>query len=171
MMDKLESHPVPDSVDPQGWRLRVSGAVSQPLQLTRDELIAFPDGEFTDDFTCVEGWRAQNLSWRGVRVEAVLAHASPTADAAYVLVQAMDGDYANSVPIGRARDALLAFELDGEPLPVAHGGPVRLIPTTDDADCWESIKWVSKIEVTESEPVGRDTAKDIALNRVSETTD
>jgi DMSO/TMAO reductase YedYZ molybdopterin-dependent catalytic subunit len=170
-MDKLKSHPVPDSIDLQGWQLSITGAVSQPLHLTRDDLKTLPEGEFTDDFTCVEGWRAQNLLWRGIRVEAVLSQASPTADATHVLVHAMDGDYASSFPIERVRNALLAVELDGEPLSVDHGGPARLVPTDDGADCWESIKWVSEIEVMESDPAGRDTAKRIALNRVSETSD
>lgn len=167
-MDTLESHPVPDSVDPQDWTLRVTGAVTRPLHLAKDELVAFPDEEFTDDFTCVEGWRAQDLSWRGIRVEALLSQASPTADDAYVLVHAMDDEYVGSFPIERAQDALLAFELDGQPLPVEHGGPARLVPTDPDAGCWESIKWVSKIEVVEKEPVDRDTAKEIALDRISE---
>ncbi|MFB6091572.1 MAG: molybdopterin-dependent oxidoreductase [Haloquadratum sp.] len=167
--DELESHPVPDDVDPEEWTLRVTGAVSRPLCLSRDDVVALPDGELTDDFTCVEGWRAQDLSWRGVRVETVLSRASPRAAARYVLVHAMDGDYASAFPIDRARDALLAFELDGEPLPVEHGGPARLVPTDDGADCWESIKWVTEIEVLETEPASRDTAEEIALDRVSTT--
>lgn len=168
-MADLESHPVPDSVDPHGWVLRVTGAVSRSLRLTRADLKALPDGAYTDDFTCVEGWRAEDLSWRGVRVEAVLSRAAPTAGASHALVRAMDGDYASSFPLDRVRDGLLAFELDGEPLSVEHGGPARLIPTDDDADCWESVKWVSAIEVTEGEPTDRDTAEEIALDRVSGT--
>jgi len=170
-MDELESHPVPDTVDREGWKLHVTGAVAQSVQFTQEELMALPAGAFTDDFTCVEGWRAQDLTWRGVRLGAVLSEASPMTDASYLLVHAMDGEYASSFPLGRARDALLAFELEGERLSVDHGGPVRLIPTDDDTDCWESIKWVSEIEVTVDDQTDRDTAKRIALNRVAETPD
>lgn len=83
----------------------------------------------------------------------------------------MDDEYASSFPIERARDALLAFELDGKPLAIDHGGPARLIPTDDDADCWEIVKLVSKIEVIEEEPADRDTAEQMALKRISETAD
>lgn len=167
-MDKLRSNPVPDSIDPQEWALRVTGAVSRSLRLTPDDLWALPHWDVTEDFTCVEGWRAQDLSWRGIRVETVLSQASPTTAATHVLVHAMDGDYASSLPIEHLRDALLAFELAGEPLAVEHGGPARLVPTDADADCWESVKWVSELEVMETEPADRDTAKRIALNRISE---
>lgn len=171
LMNNLDSHPIPDSVDPQGWVLRVTGAVSQPLRLSQEDLWALPDGDHTDDFSCVEGWRAKDLSWHGVRGETVLTQAAPTTDATHVLVHAMDGDYASSFTIERIQDALLAFELDGEPLGIEHGGPARLVPTDDGADCWESIKWVSEIEVLEKEPAARDTAKQVALNRVSATPD
>jgi len=165
-MDTLESHPVPDSVTPQTWHLRVTGAVAEPLCLAHDELRSLPDDGVTDDFTCVEGWRAEELSWHGIRLQTVLARAAPTADAAYVLVQAMDGDYTSALSLARARDALLAFECNGTPLPVEHGGPARLVPG-DDGDCWEHVKWVAELEVTATEPTGRDTAKDLALGRAS----
>lgn len=170
-MTDLESYPVPNSIDPTGWTLRVTGAVSQPLELTRDDLRDLPADGLTDDFSCVEGWRARDLSWRGVPVRAVLSRASTTADATHVLVRAMDGDYASAVPIERARNALLALELDREPLSVDHGGPARLVPTHDDADCWESVKWVSAFEVVAGEPTDRDTAKEIALHRVANSSE
>ncbi|QZX99257.1 molybdopterin-dependent oxidoreductase [Halobaculum rubrum] len=101
---------------------------------------SLPDGSFSDDLTCVEEWRARDLSWHGIHVEVGLSQPSPAADVEYVPVHAMDGDYAGSVPIERAREALLAFELDGEPLSIEPWGPVSLVPAEGDADCWESIK-------------------------------
>ncbi|GAA0204148.1 molybdopterin-dependent oxidoreductase [Halobacterium noricense] len=170
-MDALESHPVPDTVDPSGWRLHVTGAVSQPLRLALEDLRALPCGDFSDDFTCVEGWRARDLSWHGVSVGSVLARAKPTQHATDVLVRAMDGDYASSFPLDRARSALIAIELEGEAVPLEHGGPARLVPTGGDADCWESVKWVSEIEVLTANPTDRDTAETIALNRGSTPTE
>ncbi|WP_435101338.1 molybdopterin-dependent oxidoreductase [Halarchaeum sp. P4] len=170
-MTDLEPHPVPESIDTRTWKLRVTGAVAQPLTLTRDDVRTLPDDARTDDFTCIEGWEARDLSWRGVRVEALLSRATPADDATHVLVHAMDGDYASAFRIERARDALLAFELDGDPLPVEHGGPVRLVPTDDGTDCWESVKWVSRVDVTTGRPNRRATAKDVALSRVSASPD
>jgi DMSO/TMAO reductase YedYZ molybdopterin-dependent catalytic subunit len=165
-MSDLRTHDVPDGVDPSDWSLRVTGAVAEPLRIDREDLASFPVETVTEDFSCVEGWVAAGLSWQGVRVSAVLDRAGPTVDDGYVLVHAMDGDYACSVPRDRAADALLAVELDGEPLAVTHGGPARFVPTDGGADCWESVKWVTELDVRASKPVAGDTAEEIALDRV-----
>lgn len=165
-MSDLRTHDVPDEVDPSDWTLSVTGAVAEPIRVERDGLAAFPVETVTEDFECVEGWVAAGLSWQGVRVSSVLDRANPTVDDGYVLVHAMDGDYACSFPQARAADALLAFRLDGDSLPVTHGGPARFVPTDDGADCWESVKWVTALEVRDSEPVAGDTAEEIAMDRV-----
>jgi DMSO/TMAO reductase YedYZ molybdopterin-dependent catalytic subunit len=165
-MSDLRTHDVPDDVDPSDWSLRVIGAVAEPFRVGREDLAAFPVETVTEDFECVEGWAAAGLSWQGVRVGTVLDRADPTVDDGYVLVHAMDGDYACSLPRARAEASLLAVGLDGEPLAVTHGGPARFVPTDGGADCWESVKWVTALEVRESEPVAGDTAKEIALDRV-----
>lgn len=165
-MSQLQTHNVPDEVDPSDWTLRVTGAVSEPLRMDREELLDFPVETVMDDFECVEGWIAEDLSWRGIRVGSVLNRADPEAGSDHVLVHAMDDEYACSFPLDRVVDALLAVELDHQPLPVEHGGPARLVPTTTDSDCWESVKWVTTLEVYDSEPVAGDTAEKIATSRL-----
>jgi DMSO/TMAO reductase YedYZ molybdopterin-dependent catalytic subunit len=165
-MSGLHSHAIPDEVEPNDWRLRVTGAVSSPLRLGPAELAELPAAAVAEDFACREGWVAEDLSWRGIRVKHLLDRAAPTVDDGYVLVRAMDGDYACAFPIDRVADAVIAFELDGDDLPVEHGGPARLVPTDDGSDCWESIKWVAELEVTDSEPANDDTAKELALGRL-----
>ncbi|GAB3670536.1 molybdopterin-dependent oxidoreductase [Halopiger thermotolerans] len=167
-MDGLEPHDVPDDVDPDGWALRVSGTVDRPLRLGPDDLASYPLEAAADDFRCVEGWVAKGLSWRGVRVETLLERAEPTAASGHALVRAMDGEYACSFPLDRLCESILALELDGEPLPVEHGGPARLVPLDTDRDCWESIKWVSEIRVGEAPFTGADTAKELALSRIED---
>lgn len=164
-MSDLETHDVPAEVDPQEWRLRVSGAVEREVVLDRGDLASLPTETYTADFACVEGWVAEDCSWRGVRVGDVLDIAESTAASSHGLVAAMDGEYACSFPLERLADAVLAVELDGAPLSVDHGGPARLVPT-GDADCWESVKWVSRVEVRESAPTTEDTAADLALSRI-----
>lgn len=165
-MTRLKPHAVPDEVDPNEWRLRVGGTVARPLSLGPSDLKNLPTESFTADFACLEGWTVENLSWRGVRVNTLLERADPTDASTHVLVRAMDGEYACAFWIDRICDAVLALELDGEPLPLDHGGPARLVPTDDGADCWESVKWVSQLEVSELEPTADDTAKATALSRI-----
>ncbi|WP_050032683.1 molybdopterin-dependent oxidoreductase [Halorubrum halophilum] len=165
-MSQLRTHNVPDAIDPSEWTLRVTGAVSEPLRIRREELPEFPLETVTEDFECVEGWIAEDLSWRGIRVSSILNRATPEADADYVLVRSMDGEYACSYQRDRVDDALIAVELDGRPLPLEHGGPARLVPTTGDSDCWESVKWVTTLEVCTSEPAADDTAENIATSRL-----
>jgi len=161
----LEVHDVPASVDPDAWRLDVTGAVARERAFDRGDLRALPTETFTADFTCVEGWVAEDLSWRGVRVGDVLDRAAPADAASHVLVHAMDGEYACSFPLDRVANAVLALALDGDALPVEHGGPARLVPT-GDADCWESVKWVDALELLDGPPEAGDTAEDLALSRI-----
>ena len=163
-MADLKTHEVPDDVDPEGWRLAVDGRVDRPLSLSRDDLGAMDLVRTTGDFSCVEGWTATDLTWRGVRVTDLLDRAGPDEDARFALVHAMDGEYACGYPLDRLDDALLAVELDGGPLPVEHGGPARLVPATAGSDCWESVKWVARIELLADEP--DDTARQLALSRL-----
>jgi len=165
-MAELRTHEVPEDVDPGEWTLRVTGAVRSSGRFDHEELSALPMETVREDFECEEGWVAEDLSWSGVRVGTVLERADPTVDDGYVLVHAMDGDYACAVPRERAASAVLALELDGDALPVEHGGPARFVPTGAGSDCWESVKWVDELEVTDSEPVAGDTAKEIALGRI-----
>ena len=167
-MDDLETHPVPDDVarDLDAWELRVTGAVDRPLSLARDDLASLSDETVVDDFACVEGWKATDLAWGGVRCETLLERADPAAASEHALVRATDGDYACAFPLGRLSDALLAVELEGEPLPVEHGGPARLVPVGADVDCWEHVTWVAEIEVGEKPFREGDTAKDVALSRL-----
>jgi DMSO/TMAO reductase YedYZ molybdopterin-dependent catalytic subunit len=165
-MSDLRTYDVPDEVDPDGWTLEVTGAVSRQLRLGRTDLAQFPVVTITDDFACLEGWTATDLSWRGVRVRSVLERATPTVDDGFVLARAMDGVYGCSFPLDRVSEALSAFGLDGEALPAEHGGPARLVPTDDGADCWESVKWVTALEVHESDPSADDTAEEIATARL-----
>ncbi len=95
--------------------------------------------------------------WRGVRLATVLARAGLTRDAVDVLPEGLDADYVTAgVNLGKVRrplpvakaleDVLLAYEMNGQPLPPDHGFPVRLVVPS-----WAgiaSIKWLGRIEVS-----------------------
>ncbi len=162
-MDDLPSHDVPGAVTTDDWALTVRGSVRRERTFDAADLAALPAAAFTGDFACEAGWVADGLSWRGVRVGDLLDRVDPTPQSEFALVRAMDGDYACAFRLDRLENAVLALELDGEPLPTEHGGPARLVQP-DDADCWESVKWVAAIELTSEPP--DDTAREIALGRV-----
>lgn len=145
------------------WRFRITGAVDRPVRFSREELLSLP--LTTVDETIIEAvsWLPNDHVWRGVRGGTLLDKAHPRSGSRFSLVHATDGDYACAFALGRLREAIFAVERDGEPVSIEDGGPVRLLPGTADADCWETIKWVSEVEVTATKPTDRDTARDLVL--------
>jgi DMSO/TMAO reductase YedYZ molybdopterin-dependent catalytic subunit len=136
------------AVDP-AYRLLVDGQVGRPLALSLDELQAMPQHTVALPIACVEGWSA-TATWTGVRVSDLLAEAD--ADSADRTV-----DVESLQPQGRYRrsqlnpshtsdaDTILALQIDGEPLHIDHGFPVRLLGPNRPGVM--QTKWVSKLVV------------------------
>jgi DMSO/TMAO reductase YedYZ molybdopterin-dependent catalytic subunit len=130
------------------YRLRVEGNVRTPLELSVDDLRAMPQSEARLPIACVEGWSA-NASWRGIPVRDLLARAGAH-DNATVTVESLQpkGLYRRSeLSAKHASDAetLLALEVNGEPLHIDHGYPLRLIGPNRPGVM--QTKWVSKLIV------------------------
>jgi len=162
MSDKREAlpiHPVPVETSAT---VRVRGLVENPLTLETSDLARFPHITLVDDFTCVEGWSVPALEWQGPALTGVVRLARPRPEASYVTVAA--ADFATSVPLSDVLDGagLLALYLGGEPLSRTHGGPCRLI--LPGQACFTSIKWVDRIELTDT-PMN--SSERIALARLS----
>jgi DMSO/TMAO reductase YedYZ molybdopterin-dependent catalytic subunit len=135
--------------DHNQYRLRVDGLVDQPLTLTYRDLRAMPPTGLTRDFQCVTGWRVSSVRWKGVRLGDVLDRAGVQAGAKALRLTSFDGAYRESLTLEQARrdDVLVAYELEGEELSDAHGGPVRLYVAPMYG--YKSIKWLDQIEVTD----------------------
>ncbi len=140
-------------VDPETWRLRVHGLVERPLELTFDELLSSDLVEAWVTLTCVSnpigGSLAGNARWLGLPVREVLARARPVAGADMVLSTSADG-FTASTPLEVLtddRDALLAIGMNGEPLPLDHGFPVRMV-VPGLYGYVSATKWVVDLEVT-----------------------
>lgn len=159
-LSTLPVHPggPPASADP---RLVVDGLVAHRLELTPADLAAFPLAAVTDDFRCLEGWSVPGLHWRGVALVTLLEAAN--VDASAQTVQASAGEFSVPLTMEQARGALLATQLDDQPLAREHGWPVRLV--VPGADCFTSIKWLDRIELR-AEP-GPNTGREIALGRLA----
>ncbi len=128
------------------WSLTVDGAVETPVVLRWEDLLALPQVELTSDFHCVTGWSTLDVAWRGVQLDAVLALARPQETATHLMAHGRDR-YETNLPLEEALkdDVLVAYELEGEPLPVEHGGPVRLV--VPQLYAWKGAKWLSRLQL------------------------
>ncbi|HEY3369176.1 MAG TPA: molybdopterin-dependent oxidoreductase [Symbiobacteriaceae bacterium] len=129
------------------WNMQVSGLVGRPLKLSWQEFLALPRTVQVSDFHCVTGWSVLHVTWEGVRLSDLLKRAGAGADAAYVKFYSGDGEYTDTLPISvaRAEDVMLAYVMDGSPLPTPLGGPVRLIVPRMYG--YKSVKWVNGVEL------------------------
>ncbi len=160
LLEKLPIHSSDRNYAVEGNVLRVDGLVASCLNLTPADLERLPQRDLVDDFTCLEGWTVPDVKWGGVLLETVLSSAKPAQEAHYI--QASAGEFSISLPLDRAGRALLAICLHDKPLPIEHGGPVRLV--VPDGQCFMQVKWLDHLELRK-EP-GTDTAKRIALGRL-----
>ena len=130
------------------YRLTVRGAVLRPLSLTLADLRALPHRTAVLPIACVEGWSA-SARWTGVPVRDLLRKAGAPADAEVRVVSLQQGSRYSASELNRHhtgdRDTLLALELDGEPLHLDHGFPVRLIGPGRPGVA--QTKWVTELVV------------------------
>jgi len=121
------SRQLPVLADPAAWRLEVAGQVAQPLTLSLADLEAMPRVTYTVKHHCVEGWSAI-ATWHGVPVSEIVARCQPARDARYIMFSSFDAGYANGWDMASAMhpQTILAYGLNDNPLPAAHGAPLRL---------------------------------------------
>ena len=147
-MDTRENLPVHERREPPRHELEpkllIDGLVSRALDLRVPDLAVLPRLEHVEAFTCEEGWTVPVVRWRGMRLADVVAPAQPLPSARYVRVHA--GDYIIPVSLNDAPAILLCDEMNGRPLAAAHGAPWRLL--VPGGDCFTSVKWVDRLEVT-----------------------
>jgi DMSO/TMAO reductase YedYZ molybdopterin-dependent catalytic subunit len=131
------------------YRFALGGLVDRPLDLSFDDLRARPATALTKDFQCVTGWRVPEVGWRGVKLADLLDEAGVQAGASAIRLFSFDGVYTESLTLEQARrdDVLVAYEMEGEPVSRAHGGPVRLLMAPMYG--YKSIKWLHRIEVVD----------------------
>ncbi len=139
----LGRHP---QVQKSEWAFEIDGAVQAKVQLSWADFMDLPQVDDVSDFHCVTTWSRMDLAWRGVRVSDVLALAEVDEAATHVMCHAHDG-YTTNVPLSELLkdDVLLVHTVDGEPLPVAHGGPCRMI--TPQLYAWKGAKWINRMEL------------------------
>ncbi len=150
---RIDTALVVPEVDPARWSLRVHGMVDNEFTMSFDELLAADLQEAYVTLTCVSnvvgGNLAGNAKWLGYPLREVLARAKPKAGADMVLSTSIDG-FSASTPLPVLQDkrnALLAVGMNGEPLPLEHGFPVRMV-VPGLYGFVSATKWVVDLEVT-----------------------
>jgi DMSO/TMAO reductase YedYZ molybdopterin-dependent catalytic subunit len=133
--------------DPR-YRLVVEGRVRRRLELTLDELRAFDQRDATLPIACVEGWSVSK-KWSGVSVRDLLrmAGAAPDAEVTVHSLQRRRAYRSSELDVehAQASDTLLALRVDGEPLHLDHGYPLRLIAPNRPGVL--QTKWVTRLVV------------------------
>jgi sulfoxide reductase catalytic subunit YedY len=140
--------------DPATWKLGVGGLVEQPLSLDYKELRALPRANQVSTFHCVTGWTVDGVHWGGVRIKDLLAQAKPKFGADAIQFVSAEVPYVDYLTLKQALlpDVMLAYEMDGGPLPREHGAPVRLV--IPDMYGYKSVKWVKQLNLVRSAEAG-----------------
>jgi DMSO/TMAO reductase YedYZ molybdopterin-dependent catalytic subunit len=140
------------------WGLEVDGLVERPLRLTRDDIAAMPARTQITRHDCVEGWSCI-AKWTGVPLSVVLDRAGPKLNARFAVFHCMDTierslsgvvKYYESIDMIDAYhpQTILAYGLNGGPLPVANGAPLRL--RVERQLGYKMAKYIRRIELVDS---------------------
>ena len=170
----VRSHlPVPPALDAAAWRLTLDGEMAAPASIALDEIRSLPKATVTMTLECAGNGRAffdppvagiqwekgavGTARWTGVRLADLLKRAGPKTAARNVLMNAADRplatmpDFVRQLPMDKALhpDTILAYEMNGQPIPAVHGYPLRAI-----VPGWEgaySVKWLTSLTVIDKD--------------------
>lgn len=130
-------------LDPSTFRLVIDGEVNHPLSLSMAEIQQLPLTSMVIRHVCVEGWAAI-VQWGGVRLRELVALAQPKPGVKYVYFQSADGYYGSwDLPSALHPQTLMAYQKNGEPLPIENGAPLRLASPVKLG--YKQSKWVTRI--------------------------
>lgn len=143
------------------WRLRVGGLVENPVTLDLDELRALAEPQTQRVLhNCVQGWTSIG-EWRGIHLSRLLEQVRPLPQARYICVLTMQdngrdepsaegaGQFYEVIDLELAYkpQTILAYEMNGKPLPIKHGAPLRLRVETQVG--FKMAKWINQIELVD----------------------
>jgi DMSO/TMAO reductase YedYZ molybdopterin-dependent catalytic subunit len=130
--------------DPETWEFTVRGAVEEELSYSWEAFGDLRTETQRQDFHCVTGWSKFDCEFTGVPFPEIAERAGVDDDAVHVIFDALDG-YTTNLPLSDClrEEVLFASEFDGEPLPRAHGGPLRVV--TPHRYAYKGAKWVTGV--------------------------
>jgi DMSO/TMAO reductase YedYZ molybdopterin-dependent catalytic subunit len=134
------------------WRLQVDGLVKHPLALNLEQLALLESRTQTTMHCCDEGWSAI-ATWTGVPLSRLLALAEPLPRAAYAVFHCLDKKEENAQYYYESIDlfdayhpqTILAYRMNGQPLPIRYGAPLRLRVETQIG--YKNAKYIERIQL------------------------
>ena len=153
---RIDNALVVPQVDPKKWKLAIGGLVDRPFELTYDDILAMDLVEKTVTLSCVSNPVGDkyvgNAVWRGVPLTTLLERAGVQPAGKQIVGISVD-DFDASFPTELAYDgrtALLAVGMNGEPLPVIHGFPARLV-VAGLYGYVSAVKWLQEIRLVDDD--------------------
>jgi len=160
----------------ENWRLSIQGLVKKTIEISFTDILSIPKVEVANTLECSGNGRSLlqekasgnpwiiggvgNAIWGGVRLSDVLERAGITPEVGHVGFEGLDNSlmsgtkkFIRSIPLEKAMNStILAYEMNGEPLPLEHGYPLRALALGwTGANC---VKWLSKISLLDKPMVG-----------------
>jgi DMSO/TMAO reductase YedYZ molybdopterin-dependent catalytic subunit len=135
------------------WSFAVDGLVAHPTAWTWDAMHALPQSSYDGEIHCVTAWSKRQMRFSGVSVDVLLDAVGVAPTATHVVAFSHTG-YTTNLPLADVTGgrAWVAFEADGAPLPVDHGGPARLL--VPHLYFWKSAKWIAGLTVLDHDEPG-----------------
>ena len=162
-------------LETDSWSLTIDGLVARPLRLGFSDLTAYPKSTITSFHQCCGSplrpleptRRISNVRWSGARLSDIVRDCKPAPEAKYLWSYGADyGEfggnyheaYVKDLPLERVpSDVLIAYELNGAPLPPEHGFPARLVVPGFYGT--NSVKWLTRMTVAETRATGAFTTR------------
>jgi DMSO/TMAO reductase YedYZ molybdopterin-dependent catalytic subunit len=146
LVDGLHVTGTPVDIDPETYRLTITGAVETPLSLSLEEIRSMEAQREFVTLVC-PGFFTDEGNWTGVRIADLLDRAGVKAEARQLRFVAADGKYSATL---RMEDAmgegmLIAYDFEDKPLPKVHGFPLRVVAKDQQGNRW--VKWLGEIVV------------------------
>ena len=139
-------------VNKEDVELRIFGLAEEKVFKWQD-LLALPQTTLTKDFHCVTHWSKLEVTWTGVLTTELMKHISVKPEATHIMFHCYGGYTTNlSMADFLAEGCSIVHTLEGQDIPVDHGGPLRsLIP---HLYAWKSAKWLNGIEFMSGDKPG-----------------
>jgi len=143
----VNSYKFTPKIDPVSFRLIVEGDIDNPLNLSIADIQAMPHTSMIIRHVCVEGWAAI-VQWGGLQLRDIIALTKPKQNVRYVYFESADGYYESwDIASALHPQTLMAYEKNGQPLPIENGAPLRLAAPIKLG--YKQSKWVTRIILVE----------------------